>query len=235
MSKTTIQIWDLPLRLFHWLLVVAVIAAFATGELGGLLTDWHGRIGLLVLGLLIFRIIWGFFGSHYARFSSFFPTPKRISAYLKGHWQEHGHNPLGGLSVLALLGVLASLVLTGLFANDDIAFEGPLFDLVSKDLSDLLTGWHALIFNVLAGLVALHVAAIVFYLKFKKNNLVTPMVTGKKKVPITESKTIKSARLFTFVIATALSGILTWAVASGALVNYLQPEAPPPVASNQNW
>lgn len=235
MSMIKIEVWDLPLRVFHWLLVSTVIAAYITGELGGLLTDWHGRIGILALGLLVFRLIWGFVGSTNARFSSFFPTLTRVSAYLKGGWQGHGHNPLGGLSVLALLGILAALVLTGLFANDDIVFEGPLFNLVSKDISDQLTGWHELIFNILAVLISLHVAAIAFYLKIKKINLVTPMVTGKKKVPLEETNTAKGAGLITFLIALALSGALTWAIASGVLVSYLQPPAPLPAASTQNW
>ena len=121
--SVTIQIWDLPLRLYHWLLAVAVSAAIVTGELGGGLIDWHGRIGLFVLGLLVFRLLWGFVGTTHARFSQFFPTPGKLLAYLKGQWQGHGHNPLGALSVLALLGVLATLVGAGLFANDDIAFQ----------------------------------------------------------------------------------------------------------------
>ena len=230
-----IKVWDLPLRIFHWTLVSAVIAAFTTGELGGLLTDWHGRIGTLVLGLLIFRLIWGFIGSHYARFSSFFPTSSRISDYFKGVWEGHGHNPLGALSVLALLGALAGVVATGLFANDDIAFEGPLFALIDKDLSDRLTGWHELFFYILAGLVALHVAAIGFYLKVKKNNLVIPMVTGEKEVPRNEAQLVKPAGLFKFIVAATVSGFVVWAVSSGAVVHHIQPLQAVASPSNQNW
>lgn len=221
--SVTIQIWDLPLRLYHWLLAVAVTASIVSGELGGGLIDWHGRIGLFVLGLLVFRVLWGFVGTTHARFSNFFPTPAKIAAYLKGQWQGHGHNPLGALSVLALLGVLATLVGAGLFANDDIAFQGPLFSLVSKSLSDKLSGLHAQTFNVLAVLLVLHLVAIVFHVKVKKNDLLAPMLTGKKIVPkayaIPFARTGLRRLLLTLVIA---SGVV-WGVSYG--VQMLAPPA----------
>ncbi len=232
-----IKVWDLPLRIFHWLLVAAVSAAFVTGELGGALQDWHGRIGVAVLGLLVFRLAWGLVGSHHARFSTFFPTPGRVRAYIKGEWQGHGHNPLGALSVLALLGVLATLVSTGLFANDDIAFEGPMVGLISKDLSDQVSYWHSLIFNVLAGLVVLHVAAITFYLKVKKTNLVLPMLTGEKRLPHPVPEHAKGAGLIGFILVAAMSGVVVWIVASGTLLHILQPApvVPPAPTAAQNW
>ena len=131
--KISVHIWDWPLRLFHWLLVLAVVGSFATGKLGGNLTDWHARLGGLVLGLLVFRLIWGFIGSTHARFANFFPTFSRLALYLRGEWQGVGHNPAGALAIFALLATLALLVATGLFANDDIGFEGPLFHLVDKE------------------------------------------------------------------------------------------------------
>lgn len=181
--KVTVTIWDWPLRVFHWLLVIAVVGAYATGKLGGNLTDWHGRLGSLVLGLLVFRLIWGFIGTTHARFSSFFPTTSKLKAYVKGEWQGAGHNPVGALAVFTLLATLIFLVVTGLFANDDIAFEGPLFNSIDKALSDKLSGWHDWMVNGLLGLVAVHVAAIVFYQRIKKTNLVLPMLTGKKQLP----------------------------------------------------
>ncbi len=181
--KITVTIWDWPLRVFHWLLVIAVVGAYATGKLGGNLTDWHGRLGSLVLGLLVFRLIWGFIGTTHARFSSFFPTTAKLKAYVKGEWQGAGHNPVGALAVFTLLATLIFLVVTGLFANDDIAFEGPLFNSIDKALSDKLSGWHDWMVNCLLGLVAVHVAAIVFYQRIKKTNLVLPMLTGKKQLP----------------------------------------------------
>lgn len=210
-----IKVWDLPLRLFHWLLVAAVTGAFITGELGGSLTDWHGRLGTLVLGLLIFRVIWGFAGSRYSQFSSFLPTPAKLQAYLKGEWREAGHSPFGAIAVLALLVLLIVLVTTGLFANDDIAFQGPLFGLVDKDLSDRLSGLHAQIFNLLVVMVGLHLVAIAFYLVVKKTNLVIPMFTGHKKAKGHIYQPIREVSLTRFLIVVLVSASITWAIHDG--------------------
>lgn len=231
--SVTIQVWDLPLRLFHWLLALAVTASVVTGELGGNLIDWHGRIGVFVVGLLVFRIVWGFIGSTHARFANFFPTPAKIAVYLKGQWQGHGHNPLGALSVLALLGTLAALVGTGLFANDDIAFQGPLSILVDKSLSDRLSGLHALSFNALIVLVPLHLAAIAFYIRVRKHNLVAPMLTGKKSVPKDQAVPVSGAGVRRVLVALAISGVVAWGVGSG--VQYLNPVQAAPAAAAPNW
>lgn len=177
---TTISVWDWPLRLFHWLLVIAVSGCYITGTLGGSLTDWHNRFGQLTLGLLIFRLLWGFFGGTHARFASFLPTPVGIRQYLRGEWQGLGHNPIGALAVFALLAVLLALVTTGLFANDDIVFEGPLYPLVDKALSDKLSVWHNWLSNPLLVIVGLHLAAMAFYRAVKGIDLVKPMLTGNK-------------------------------------------------------
>jgi cytochrome b len=133
-----IKVWDLPTRLFHWTLFVAVTISLLTGLQGGNWMVWHERTGLLVLGLLTFRLIWGVLGSTYARFAQFFPTPRSLLAYLRGHWHGEGHSPLGALSVFALLLVLLFQAGSGLFSTDDIVFDGPLHDLVSSDLSQEL-------------------------------------------------------------------------------------------------
>ncbi|WP_300453361.1 cytochrome b/b6 domain-containing protein [Accumulibacter sp.] len=182
MNKQRIRLWDLPTRLFHWLLVMLVLTSFISGKIGGNAMEWHGKCGLAILGLLAFRLIWGIVGSTYARFASFFPTPATVAAYLRGEWRGLGHNPLGAFSVFGLLGLLAFQVVSGLFGNDDIAFRGYLYDLIGKDLSDRLTGWHKLSVNLLIALVALHVSAILFYARVKKDNLVKPMLTGWKEV-----------------------------------------------------
>lgn len=218
-----IKVWDLPTRLFHWLLVLAVVALIVTGKAGGNLIDWHGRIGVLLAGLLAFRLVWGLVGSTYARFAQFFPTPAKISAYLRGEHHGIGHNPLGALSVFALLGVLTVQVLTGLVANDDIAFVGPLYDLVGRDLSNLATGWHKLIINGLILLVVLHLAAIAFYARVKKNNLVKPMVLGWKETAAGESA--RGGGLVAFLVALAIAALAVYG-ASGAWL----PEPPPPAA-----
>lgn len=216
-----IKVWDWPLRLFHWLLVLAIGAAVVTGKLGGALTDWHGRAGLLILGLLVFRLVWGFVGSTHALFSNFFPTPARIAVYLRGSWRGHGHNPLGALAVFALLGVLAVQVVTGLFANDDIAFQGPLCDLVDKSLSDKLTGWHSRAFYILLWLVGLHVAAIVFHARVKKHNLVIPMLTGNKQVPRAHAVPFAGFHLGRLLAALIVSGVTVWSVGNGLPVHLI--------------
>ena len=181
MTRQKIRLWDLPTRLFHWLLALSVTAALITAQIGGDVMDWHGRMGLLITGLVVFRLLWGVMGSTYARFTQFFPTPARLKAFQRGAWRGVGHNPLGALSVLALLGLLAFQIMSGLFSNDDISFVGPLFDLVGKDVSNRLTGLHKLVSNGIYLLIGLHLAAIAFYALVKKDNLVKPMVTGWKE------------------------------------------------------
>lgn len=215
-------VWDLPTRLFHWLLVAGVIAAFVTAKIGGSLMPWHGRIGLAILGLLAFRIVWGLIGSTYARFATFVRGPATIRAYLRGEWHGLGHNPLGALSVLGLLGVLLLQATTGLFANDDIAFTGYLASLVDSELSTRITGIHQLFEKGLLLLVTLHVGAIVFYARVKKPNLVKPMLSGW-----TEGAPEQSARgggAAAFVIAVLIAAAAVWA-ASGAWLP--TPAAPP--------
>ena len=179
----TIRLWDLPLRLFHWLLVVAVAAAIGTGLAGGDWMTWHQRAGLSIAGLLSFRLVWGVIGSETARFRTFVRGPGAIWAYLQGRWQGIGHNPLGSLSVVAILLVLGVQVGTGLFTNDEIAFTGPLASLVSEDTSLWLTGKHRLLVYGVYALLALHVTAIVGYRVVKRVALVPPMVHGRLDVP----------------------------------------------------
>lgn len=224
-----VLVWDLPTRLFHWLLAAAVAGAVATAQLGGNLMIWHGRLGVAVVGLLSFRLAWGLVGSTYARFAQFLPSPETVFAYLKGEWKGLGHNPLGALSVLALLGVLALQALTGLFANDDIAFNGPLFALVDKDLSDRLTGIHHLAADLLYILVALHLGAIMFYAHVRKNNLVRPMIVGWKHA--TEGESARGGRLPALLFALALAGLALW----GASGSWLPPPPAPPPAETPAW
>jgi cytochrome b len=179
-SMGRIAVWDLPTRVFHWSLVLAVTVAIVTGLIGG---DWmrvHGNAGIAIVGLLGFRLVWGIAGAAHARFAGFAPTPARLRAYLGGRWQGHGHNPLGALSVFALLSLLAVQTGTGLVGNDEIAFQGPLAQLVDETRSLQLTGLHQQLAYVLMGFIGLHVLAIVAYLIVRKTDLVRPMVTGWK-------------------------------------------------------
>lgn len=209
-----VKVWDLPLRLFHWSLVLAVIAAIVTGEIGGEWADWHGHAGLTALGLVVFRLIWGFIGTTYARFASFFPTPGRILPYVRGAWQGVGHTPLGALSVFTLLAIITAQIVTGLLSNDDIAFEGPLVQLVDKDFSDKMTSWHARVFYGLTTLIGLHVTSIMFYALIKRHSLILPMLTGNKWVPRSMEVTPAGRSLGRFVAAALLSGAAVWSVAN---------------------
>ncbi|CUW41552.1 Cytochrome b [Magnetospirillum sp. XM-1] len=225
MSQPKFRLWDLPTRLFHWLLVAAIVAASFSGQLGGGLMTWHGRIGLAVVGLLAFRLVWGVVGSTYARFAHFIPTPARIRAYLKGEWHGEGHNPLGALSVIGLLGLLSVQVATGLFANDDIAFTGPLYDLAGKTLSNRLTAIHHLLSKLVYLLVALHVGAIVFYVRIKKQNLVLPMLTGEKEGP---GEPAAGGGPVALVLALAVAALAVY----GATGRWMPPPPPPPPAAS---
>lgn len=215
-----VQVWDLPVRVVHWSLVLAVAAAVATGFAGGNWMRWHGRAGLAIVGLLAFRLAWGFVGSTHARFASFAPTPRRLRAYLAGRWQGPGHNPLGALSVFAVLALLALQLATGLFGNDDIAYAGPLAALVGEDRARWLTGWHQRLAWGLLGLLALHVAAIVFHLRVKRDDLLTPMLTGWRHGAPAAAPRRAGAPAFVLALALALGAVY---VAAGGL---LEPAAP---------
>jgi cytochrome b len=180
MSK--ILVWDLPLRLFHWLLALLIVTSFVSANIGGNAMQIHILSGYCVLALLLFRLLWGFLGSTHARFASFVRGPAAVIAYLRGHGagRHLGHNPAGAWSVIFMLAALLLQTATGLFANDDIATEGPLAKLVSKALSDRITGVHHLNVKLLLALIGLHLSAVVFYLIYKRENLVKPMITGFK-------------------------------------------------------
>jgi cytochrome b len=224
-----ILIWDLPTRIFHWALALSVIGAVVSVNIGGNAMVWHGRFGLGILGLLVFRLVWGFAGSTYVRFTQFVRGPSAIRAYLRGEWRGEGHNPLGALSVLGLLGVLSLLVATGLFSNDDIAFEGPLYALVGKALSDQLVSIHRLMEPLIFGLIAAHLGAIIYYTHFKKKNLVKPMIQGWKESD--EGESAQGGRLIGLAVALVLA-VAAVVAASGEWFTP-PPPTPPPAASSQ--
>lgn len=180
-----IKVWDLPTRLFHWILVLLVVMLGVSGELGKL--NIHLLIGPLVVALVLFRIIWGFVGSETSRFSHFVRGPRAVLAYMaaarKGAVRSVGHNPLGAFSVLALLTLLLLQGVTGLFTSDDILTEGPLAHLVSAKTVALLSSLHRIGFKLLLLFVALHLAAVAFYTFVKKDDMVSAMISGEKIVP----------------------------------------------------
>jgi len=180
-APAAVALWDLPVRVVHWGFVALLPAMWATAEFGEM--SLHRTLGYVALGLLIFRLYWGFAGSSTARFASFVRGPRAVIAYLRSGMQAIGHNPLGALSVIALLSLLGLQIGLGLFAQDtDGLFAGPLAGLVSYETSDAATELHETLFNLLLAFVVLHIAAVLFYLLVRRDNLVGPMVTGRRRI-----------------------------------------------------
>jgi cytochrome b len=187
-THVAIKIWDLPVRLFHWILVLLLVFQFVTGKIGGNLMPLHVYSGYVVLVLVIFRILWGFAGSTHARFASFLAGPAATLRFARRLFSREavpqvGHNPLGGWMVIALVVSLAVQTVSGLFANDGVATQGPLAAMVSLEVSNELSQVHRLSLNVLLVLTAVHVAAVLFHWLVKKDNLMGAMFTGVKHVP----------------------------------------------------
>lgn len=171
--------WDLPLRVFHWAVAIGFTVSFISVKTNNM--EVHIISAMCVLGLLIFRVLWGLVGSFNARFLTFFPGPIKLTRYLRGKYGEPaGHSPLGALSVFALLVLLILQLMTGLVADDDIYITGPLRDMVDSKFASWATGRHVFLSDILLGFVILHIVAILFYWIVKKNNLVKPMITGYK-------------------------------------------------------
>lgn len=216
-DSVRVRVWDLPTRLFHWSLALAVVAAVVTAKVGGNAMVWHMRLGLFVLALLVFRLVWGVVGGRWSRFSSFLFPPRHVAAYLRGgpapgaHFNV-GHNPLGALSVLALLAMLIAQVATGLVADDEVATSGPLNRFVDSALGLRATGWHegpgqALII----ALVVLHIAAIAFY-RWRGNDLIAPMWHGDKVLTpgVPPSRDAAGTRALALVVFCAGLGLAWW-------------------------
>ena len=218
----TVRIWDLPTRVFHWALFVCVVGLIITGNIGGNLMTWHFRLGYCVMTLLLFRIVWGLIGGKWSRFGSFIYAPSTVIAYLKGQGKpEHsaGHNPLGAGSVFALLAFLAAQVGTGLISDDEITNQGPLARFVSNASVSLANWWHKDVGKwVIAALIVLHVAAILFYLHKKKENLIKPMLHGDKQMiaPVEPSKDTAASRVVALVVLALCGGFVYWVQSLGA-------------------
>lgn len=214
------KVWDLPVRVMHWGLVLAVGGAWLTRELEGDWFAWHVRCGYAVLLLAATRIVWGFVGTRHARFGDFVRGPRAVLRYLRGGAGEAGqriagHNPLGALMVLALLLMLLTQATLGLFANDKIMSTGPLFGYVTGETSDRLTSLHEKLFDVIVAAIAVHVAAALFYLGVRRENLILPMITGRKPgdlLPPGASDIGSSRTLLAVGIAAALGALLWWVV-----------------------
>jgi cytochrome b len=216
-----VRIWDLPTRLFHWLLALCVIGLVASAKLG--LMDWHFRLGYAMLTLLLFRLFWGVLGGRWSRFSSFLYTPGSLWRYLRGQGEPAhaiGHSPTGALSVWALLAFLFAQVATGLISDDEIASAGPLTHLVPGTWVSLASWYHRAVGQwVLIALIVLHIAAILWYLWGRGQNLIQPMLHGDKLLAqaAEASRDDGRSRLFATGLLLLCAGavaLLLWQVAS---------------------
>jgi len=206
-----VRVWDLPTRLFHWALAICIVLGIVFVKIGGNAIQWHAYCGYAALALILFRVIWGFVGSWHARFTNFIPSPSTLIAFLRGQVDGGlGHNPLGALSVIALLSVILIQALTGLFADDDIFFQGPFAKYVPNDTVALLTSIHRFNQYFIFALLALHIAAISYYYFAKRENLVGPMVTGNKLITTTPKlqETVDTSRQRMLALAIFLLIIL---------------------------
>jgi cytochrome b len=199
-----IRIWDLPTRIFHVLLALSVAGLVITGEVGGDAMQLHFKLGYLVLTLVLWRVVWGLVGGHWSRFINFVPTPARLLHYIRTLRQKHathnvGHNPLGALSVIGMLSILLIQIVSGFMSDDEIANSGPWTSLVPADWVSMATEYHSDIGKVLLILlVALHVATVLYYKRFKGDDLITPMLTGDKvfSESVHNSRDTRTSRLF---------------------------------------
>lgn len=202
------RVWDLPTRLFHWVLVLLMVGMIVTGNIGGDMLPWHARIGYALLGTLVFRLVWGFVGGHWSRFVHFFPTPGRFAAYFQGRHRP-GHNPLGALSIFAVFALLLVQLGSGLMASDDISFNGPLNALVSEAWAEVATRWHKHLGKLLLIVwVVLHLLAILWH-KRKGHRLVPAMLHGDAEIdpvyPASQDGWLR--RLFALVLWLACMGV----------------------------
>jgi cytochrome b len=207
-----VRVWDVPTRLTHWLVVLLVAFSWWTAETSRM--DWHRWSGYTLLGLVTFRIYWGLVGSSTAKFSEFVRGPRAIAGYLKGGWAVvAGHNPLGALNVVALLALLVTQIALGLFAVDVDGIEsGPLSTYVSFEAGRAAAGWHEAVFNLLTAFIALHIAAVVYYVFIRKQALMAAMVHGKRAFPEAQLQPMRPASALRLVIGIVLAAGFTWMV-----------------------
>jgi cytochrome b len=212
------KVWDLPVRLFHWAIVVLILFAWLTQEYDHM--DWHVWIGYTILTLLVFRVIWGLVGSDTARFARFLRSPVAALRHLR-HLrhreadQEIGHNAAGGWMVLVMLGLIGVQTATGLFANDlddGGDTEGPLMHLVDKDQSNWLSHIHAVNFTLIEAVIVLHLLAIAAYAVLKRQNLVRPMVTGTKLMPVVAAARRLVSPVWALVVLAVAAGVVACVV-----------------------
>ena len=226
-KPTAVKVWDLPVRIFHWLLTIGIAAAWYTADEGDM--QIHAMIGKSLLSLIVFRLLWGLYGSETARFPHFLRGPKAVAAHFRALASRNyrpvpGHNPAGGWMVALMLAAIAVQALMGLFGKDDIGlFYGPLAGFVSDSMSETVAGWHHDWFNVILALIALHVLAVFLYRIVKKEHLIGAMITGRKPLPASPEATPRLASPWLGLMLALISFGLVWGLITllNALALYL--------------
>jgi len=219
-TESGIPVWDLPTRLFHWMLFPVLVGSWVTHELGLEWTEMHMWFGYTALTLVLFRIVWGFVGPAHARFSSFLAGPGRTGAYARA-WREGsppkytGHNPLGGWAIVAMLVSILVQAVTGMFNGDEIMYSGPWHWTVSSDVAEAVEEIHEINFGILLALIALHLTAVASYWVRWRTNLVTPMLTGRKPTGEADpAAAITGNRAAVAVVVLVLAAAAVWLVVS---------------------
>lgn len=224
-EQRTVKVWDIPLRIFHWSLVILFAVAYITNSLGTDYFKYHLWSGYAIIVLVSFRILWGIVGSYHARFINFVQNPVATAKYALSVFKRKdkhyaGHNPLGAIMVIALLLTILAQAVTGLFTNDEIFNLGPLYGYISNDLSLTLTSLHRQLFYWILAAVALHILAVLAHVFLKRENIIKSMFSGKKQgADLTNEKSIGSSRIWlALIILVILSLALAWVI-------YTAPEA----------
>ena len=217
MAIRKVLVWDAPTRLFHWLSVVLVAACYITFRLSW--TKWHVLTGEALLALVVFRLLWGVFGSDTSRFSRFLVSPMAGIRHLSHlHHREPdtqiGHNAAGGWMVLVLILLLLGLTLTGVYVNNDIADQGPFTELAPAPVANLINKLHRILWDALLAAIVLHVLAVLTYAVVKRHNLLWPMLTGRKRLPPEfpgpRMASITRALLLLAVAGAATAAMVAW-------------------------
>lgn len=209
-----IKVWDLFVRLSHWLVVLLILSAWLSAHFGDAEFKWHSFNGYAVFVVVLSRIIWGFIGSTTARFSNFIKAPWKVPAYLldllRGKAPSFlGHNPAGGWMVLAFWLVLLSQTIAGMFSSDDVLAEGPFTYAASESTVNFMTSWHHRLFDLLIILIILHVLAVIYHQWIKREKLLQAMFTGEKPLPPTENTQGAKLIFRPIYLAFILMGIIT--------------------------
>jgi cytochrome b len=218
-SINVVRVWDLPTRLFHWLLAASILGSFISVKIGGNAMLWHGRFGYAVLTLLLFRLAWGVWGPVHSRFTQFVKGPAAVAAYLKKPAAATvGHNPLGALSVVVLIGLFLAQAVAGLFTTDDIFYEGPLVKHVSSAVVSIASSFHQTTEWYLIAMVTLHMCAIAYYGLVRKQNLITPMIVGDQPMPPAsqapasrDDASTRAKAAIVFAVCATLVGLIAYA------------------------